>query len=372
MEKITKTLIEYFEEVEIVKKHYGYFYDVVETIIITILGTFCGLKNLKQIQQWASDSRTRRFLSEKCGITEIPCYSWFTQIIGLIKPESFNDCFIRWALNLVSGYTGKATVSIDGKTVRSTGKMQCYSKPLHIVSGHLAELGITLGQKAVSDKSNEIPAVRELIEMLNIEGCLVVADALNCQTETVKAIVENGGDYLLSVKDNQPTLKSDISSFIDDEETRQIMASATKTEKNRDRIETRTAYVANDIGWLFDTETWAKLTCIGAINTQFETTAGISNEWHYYISSRELTPEELLKHARLEWSVETMHWLLDVHFEEDFCRVCDQNSQENLNIIRKIVLNCIRNYKNEHDIKKPFSNLMFECLLNPDNIVKFL
>ena len=327
---------------------------------------------MKQIQQWSVDARVRIFLSEYCQITEIPCYSWFTQMIGLIKPASFNECFIRWALNLVSGSTEGSTVSFDGKTVRSTGRMKKYLRPLHIVSGHLAELGITLGQKAVSDKSNEIPAVRDLIELLNIEGCLVVADALNCQKETAKAIIENGGDYLLSVKDNQPTLKADVASFIEDKETRDILATATTAEKNRGRVETRTAYVANDIGWLFDTDAWPSLTCLGAINTQFETSKGISNEWHYYISSRELTPEELLKHARLEWSVETMHWLLDVHFHEDFSRVCEQISQENLNMIRKIVLNSIRNYKNENDVKKPFSNLMFECLLVPMNIVKFL
>lgn len=265
MENITKTIAEEFKEVETMKRYKGYFYNVIETIIIAILGTLCGLKNLKQIQRWASDVRIREFLSEYCGITEIPCYSWFTQIMGLIKPESFNECFIRWALSLVCAGTENGTISLDGKTVRSTGKMKKYAKPLHIVSGHLAELGITLGQKAVSDKSNEIPAVRELIKMLDIGGCLVVADALNCQSETAKTIIENGGDYLLSVKGNQPTLESDIASFIEDEELLKTLPSITKTEKNHGRNETRTAYVVNDIGWLFDTETWEKLTCIGAI-----------------------------------------------------------------------------------------------------------
>jgi predicted transposase YbfD/YdcC len=318
------------------------------------------------------DERVRVFLKECCGIVEIPCYSWFTQILGIINPSSFNECFIKWALNLVGGQTKNNTISFDGKTVRSTGKMQNYTKPLHIVSGHLAELGITLGQKAVSDKSNEIPAVRELIEILDIKGCLIVADALNCQKETVKTIIENGGDYLLSVKDNHADLKAEIADYVNDETLRKTMNTAKSAEKNRGRIETRTAYVTNDINWLFDKDGWSNLTVIGAINTQFETKKGISNEWHFFISSRNLTAEELLKHSRLEWSVETMHWLLDVHFNEDFCRVAEQRTQESLNIIRKIVLNLLRSYKNEHNIKTAFSELMFECLLNPVSVVKFL
>lgn len=371
MENITENLDEYFDGVETVKEYYGYFYSLTETIIITILGTFCGLKSIKQIQKWAKDERIKAFLKENCGITEIPCYSWFTQILGIIEPKSFNECFIKWALNLV-GQTENNTISFDGKTVRSTGKMKNYTRPLHIVSGHLAELGITLGQKAVNDKSNEIPAVRELIELLDIKGCLIVADALNCQKETAKTIIENGGDYLLSVKGNHSNLEIEIEDFVEDETLRKTMDKAVKTEKNRDRIEKRTAYVTNNIDWLFGKDEWLNLACIGAINTKFETANGKTNEWHYFISSRNLTADELLKRSRLEWTVETMHWLLDVHFCEDYCRVAEQRTQENLNIMRKIVLNLIRTYKNENNIKTPFSGLMFDCLLNPINIAKFL
>lgn len=372
MKKITENFEEYFDSVETTKDYYGYFYSLTETIIITILGTFCGLKSLKQIQKWAVDERVRGFLKENCGITEIPCYSWFTQILGIINPQSFNECFIKWALNLVGGQTKNNTISFDGKTVRSTGKMKNYKKPLHIVSGHLAEFGITLGQNAVNDKSNEIPAVRELIGMLDIKGCLIVADALNCQKETARIIIENGGDYLLSVKDNHSELKAEIEDYIQDEILQKSMEFVKKTEKNRERVETRTAYVTNDIEWLHGKDEWVDLTCIGAINTQFETVHGKTNEWHYFISNRNLSAKELLDHSRLEWTVETMHWLLDVHFSEDFCRVAEQRTQENLNIIRKIVLNLIRSYKNEHAVKTPFSGLLFDCLLNPVNILKFL
>jgi predicted transposase YbfD/YdcC len=361
---------EYFEEVETESSYIGYFYSVSEVITIAILGTFCGLKNMKQIQQWASDERIREFLSEEFSIHQVPCYSWFTLILGMINPESFNKCFTKWVMS-GNDIVGK-TISLDGKTVCSTAKMEKYKNPLHIVSAQIAELGITLGQQAVDGKSNEIPAVQELLKRLEIKGCMVVADAMHCQKETAKMIIESKADYLLNVKDNQATLKADIEDFVQDTKLRKSMDKSRKIEKSRERIEERTAFVTSDIDWLDGKSGWENLVCIGAINTKFTTKNGMSNEWHYYISSRNLTADELLEHARLEWSVETMHWLLDVHFGEDFCRAAKQNTQENLNIIRKLVINSFRSYKNKTNINAAFSHLMLDCMIDPKRIFLFL
>jgi predicted transposase YbfD/YdcC len=264
------------------------------------------------------------------------------------------------------------TLSFDGKTVRSTEKMDSYESPLHIVSAHLAELGITVGQCAVRDKSNEIPAVRELLNLLDIEGCLVVADALNCQKDTAKVIIAGKADYLLSVKDNHPTLKKDIEDYVQDDSLRKTMDTHETIEKNRERFETRTAYATSDIDWLYGKGEWKNLACIGAIHTQFTSKKGATNEWHYFISSRQLTAKELLRHARLEWSVESMHWLLDVHFEEDFCRVEDENVQQNLNIVRKIALNTVKLFKEKTKLKRPLSKIMFDCLLDAQSLLPIL
>jgi predicted transposase YbfD/YdcC len=362
------TIGDYFTEVETKEEYAGYFFSVRAAITISILGTFCGLRNMKQIHQWASNEKIKSFLSEEFGIETIVCYSWYTQVLGLIEPRSFNECFTNWVMSSVNDLSN-ATISLDGKTVCSTGKMKAYKNPLHIVSAQIAEYGITLGQKAVDGKRNEIPVVRELIDILEIKGCLIVADALNCQKETAKAIVRNGGDYLLSVKDNQPALKSEIADYVEDDFLREKMDKVVKKEKNRGRIETRTAYSTCEIDWVFRKEEWEGLACVGAINTQFETEKGKTNEWHYYISSRKLTAEELLKHVRLEWSVETMRWLLDVHFGEDYCRVVEQRTQENLNIIRKIVLNALRLFKNSHNSKAAFSHIMLDCMIDPRRIL---
>jgi predicted transposase YbfD/YdcC len=363
---------DYFCDVETTEEHGGYFYSVGEILTIVILGSLCGLRNVSQIHQWATNDRVRAFLFDHFEISAIPCYYWMLCLLKLIKPTSMNQCFINWVQSFLPDKKESMTISFDGKTIRSTGKMDKYDRPIHIVSAHLAELGITYGQYTVDGKSNEIPAMRKLLELLDVEGCMVVADAMHCQVETAKAITAGKADYLLNVKNNQQTLKEEIEDYVQDETLRMEMDTFFTYEKNRDRIELRVAFSTCDIDWLFSKEQWPGLVCIGAVNRQFTTKNETTDEWHYYISSRTLTAEALLRHARLEWSVESMHWLLDVHFEEDFCRVENKNVQENLNIVRKIALNNIKIHKKNTSSKKALSNIMLECLVDCENILPIL
>jgi predicted transposase YbfD/YdcC len=250
--------------------------------------------------------------------------------------------------------------------------MAKYEEALSIVSAQIAELGITFAQQSVFEKSNEIPAVREMLETLNIKGCVVVADALHCQKETAAAVIEGKADYLLNVKDNQKTLKADIEDYVQDSVLQKRMDTFETTEKNRGRLEKRRAFTTKDIDWLYDKEKWKGLSCIGAVHRKTSSKKGTTDEWHYYISSRELTAEDLLRRARLEWSVETMHWLLDVHFREDFCRIEDKNVQENMNMVRKIALNTIKYFKEKTESKRPMSRIMLDCLLDPLKISDLL
>lgn len=178
-----------------------------------ILGSMCGLRSISQIHQWASNERVKNFLWERFNIMRIPSYFWLLSLLKLIKPESLNQCFIKWAQSLRPNENKNATLSFDGKTIRSTGKMDKYESPLHIVSAQLAELGLSIGQKTVDGKSNEIPAMRELIGLLNIK--------------MAAAIIDGKGDYLLNVKDNQETLKKDIEDYVQDTDLQKSMDSAT-------------------------------------------------------------------------------------------------------------------------------------------------
>jgi predicted transposase YbfD/YdcC len=368
----TFKITDYFANIETTKEHNGYLYNVGDALVIVILGSLCGLRNPRQVSDWAANSRVQEILSMHFGITSIPCYFWLLRLLSLIKPDSLNECFINWVKSLLAEGVEDLTISFDGKTIRSTGKMEKYTKPMHIVSAQIAEMGLTFGQKTVYEKSNEIPAVRELLELLELTGCIVVADALNCQKETAKAIISKGADYLLSVKDNQKSLKEDIEGRIHDESLQKAMDITETWEKNRGREEYRKAFVIYDIRTLPGKNNWEGIVCIGAINRQFTTKKGKTDEWHYYISSRKLTAAELLKHARAEWSVESMHWLLDVHFTEDFCRVVSKNVQQNLNISRKISLNCIKRYKEKTGDKRPISRIMLDCLLEPVKLLHIL
>ena len=378
---------EALEELETEKEYDGYFCSIKDAVIIVILGSLCELRSVKRIHMWAQAEHVRRFLAEKFNIKRLPCYWWLLSLLAMIKSESLNRCMKKWVLSVAPQLAEKieaeeaeqnkkkkkkVTVAIDGKEIRSTGKMKKYDSPLHIVSAQIGELGLTLAQRTVASKSNEIPAVQELIKELEIAGCMVVADALNCQIETAQAIIEAKADYVLSAKGNQKELMSDIAEYVQDEKLRAKMDSTTRTERGHGRKETRSAYTTDDVSWQPGGRAWPALKCIGAVHTRFETSKGVTEQWHYYISSKALSAKELLHHARTEWSVETMHWLLDVHFDEDRCRVHSKNIQQNLNMLHKFALNIIRIHKRETQSKLALNGIMLRSLMNPYDLLPLL
>ncbi len=362
------TLTDFFEEVETTEEYNGYFCSIAEAISIVVLGSLCGLKNISQIHQWAKSERVSGFLKEKFGINHIPCYYWLLVLLKMVKTDTLNQCLMRWAAQFLPENRSQTTISLDGKTIRSTTGMKHMGSPLHIISAQICELGITLASETVPTKSNEIPAVQKLLEKMDIEGCLIVADALNCQQKTAEIIVKGKGDYLLDAKGNQPNLEREISEYVQDGTLRKCMDCKRKTEKNRDRIETRTAYSTGDVAWLYGKEKWKNLNCVGAIKTEFEKDGRKTEEWHYYISSRKLSAAELLHHARMEWAVETMHWLLDVHYEEDYCRIGNRTIQQNLNLLRKFSISLLKQYKTRISSKRALSKIMLDCLLESSKI----
>ncbi|ONI41424.1 hypothetical protein AN639_10850 [Candidatus Epulonipiscium fishelsonii] len=229
---------------------------------------------------------------------------------------------------------GGKTIAIDGKSIRSTSKFKETDRKsaLHIASAYVSELKMVIGSKECITKTGEITAFRELIEMLDIEGCMIVADALHCKKESAKAVIKAKADYLLVVKKNEPKLKESIDNHIKNENTYK----ESKLEKNSGRIEKRTAYVCYEIEDIYNKDKWQNISMIGAIHKECTKNGKITSEWHYYISSKKLSTKELLSYARNEWAVEAMHWLLDVHYGEDKTRVWDANLQKNLNLLRKI------------------------------------
>ena len=298
-------ITKYFTDVETTKEHIGYFFSAGEALILVILGSLCGLKNVSQISQWAENECVKEFLSKHFGIEKVPCYYWLLCLLKMIEPKSLNRCLMNWVQSFLPDGVKGLILSFDGKTIRSTGKMDKYEKPMHIVSAYIAQLGITLASHKVDSKTNEVPTVRELLEILDAEGCMIVADAMHCQKETAALIVDKDADYLMCTKDNQANLKRDIEDYVQDKDLQKFMDKAQTHEQNSGRIEFRRAFICHDIDWLHDKGEWKNLACIGAINRQTTYKGKTTNEWHYYISSRKLQ-QFLLKTSPPEPKVDTL------------------------------------------------------------------
>jgi predicted transposase YbfD/YdcC len=362
-------IIEEMKKASLAIQRNGYYYRLSSVVEILIMGLMCRMKTLTDIHFWATSKAVRRMLEEKFNITKIPCYSHFAGMVGLIDSEELNKIFMEFFSNLVETVVGK-TIAIDGKTVCSTANMKKYGSPLHIASAFVVENGITIGQLATDAKSNEIPAVRELIRVLDVTGATIVTDALNCQEKTADEILEAGADYVFSVKKNQEKLYEDIAEMIAFKSADPCgmktapLEKATKTEKGHGRIETRRSLVTHEVEWLDGRCKFKGVKTIGAILT--------NSEIRYYISSRLLSAEELLKITRQEWAVESMHWQLDVIFGEDVTTLHEKNTQITMNILRKSVLNVLRVYRDNFEPKSNMINISRKCLHDTDILLDVL
>lgn len=359
-------------EVGTIREYSGYFYSVHEVLTILVCGTLCRLKNISDIHTYAISEDAKQFFLEIFNIKNIPSYSQMTRILAIINIDSLNSMFTLWA-NYVAKEIKKTetnsifeeVIAIDGKTIKSTVKMKDYERPLHIVSALATKAGITLGQLATNSKSNEIPAVRELIKLLDVKGTVIVTDALSCQKDTVETIIDSEADYVIPVKQNQKNLFNDIKTQLDSDTNTEIIYGKT-FEENRGRLESREASVLNNVSFLNQRDAWKGLKSVGMIHSSRLINGNITHETRYYISSIQLTPSSLIDYTRNEWRVESMHWLLDVNLKEDDCRVHEKNSQKNLNVIRKLSLNIINIFKQVNQVKTAISKIMLNCLLDTE------
>jgi predicted transposase YbfD/YdcC len=362
-------IIEEMKKASAAVSYQGYIYRLSSVVEILIMGLMCRMTTLTDIHYWAESKAVRPMLKEHFNIRSIPCYSHFTVLVGMLDATELNRIFMSFFAKLVETLTGK-TIAIDGKTICSTANMKNFASAMNIASAFVVENGITIGQLAADSKSNEIPIVRELIRLLDVEGATIVADALHCQHETAKEILEAKAEYVLSVKKNQQNLYEDIAEMIDFKETDLCEAKilplekASKTEKGHGRIGTRTAAVTHETDWLNERCKIPGIRTIGSITTKTEA--------RYYISSRALSAKELLTLTRQEWAVESMHWQLDVIFGEDVTTLRERNVQLVLNILRKAVLNALRLYRDKYEPKLNMTNIMRKCLHDTDFLLDVL
>ena len=338
--------------------------DILKLVMIAIL---CGMDELDKIIDYGENKR--EFLKKEFNIKLIPSKPTLTRVIAMVNPKWLSLSIVCILNTLIKN--NPSQIMLDGKAIKSTDAIKTIETMMNIVTAY-TDTGISLGQITVDSKSNEIPAVRELIEMLNIEGIVITADAMHCQKETAETIIENKGDYVLQLKANQGNFYKDVYAMFDDKYMNEAdkdceYETFSTTEKSHGRIEKRTCYVLNELAFFTDyIAEWKGLKKIFAVKREIERNGNKTRELSCYLSSKNTTAENLLSYTRKHWQIESMHHILDVTYDEDRCKLLTQRAQENLNIFRKTGISIHKNYLKEK--KQTVKSSMFNCLLN-DNLL---
>ena len=313
-------------------------HDFVEMLVVAMAAALSDCDTIEDIACWGRTKAPwlREFLVLKNGV---PSEETFLRVFRALDPKQFEAAFRRWVAGVVG--TLRGSVAVDGKTVRGSGSGG--GTAIHMVSAFATELGLVLGQEKVASKSNEITAIPELLKALYINGLLVSIDAMGCQKSIAHQITDQGGDYLLAVKGNQPTLLEALETEFIDQSGCDAVDRHGHARKSRGRIVGQIASVLPAQG-IVDLADWPKCRTIGLVDSLRQVGDKESSfERRYYISSRELTAEQLAASVRSHWGVENrLHWVLDVSFGEDASAVRKDNAPQNLSLLKKIVLNLIR------------------------------
>jgi predicted transposase YbfD/YdcC len=283
-----------------------------------------------------------------CLPNGIPSHDTFNRFFNLLDPEAFRACFVSW-VGALHRALGLRHVPIDGKALRGSFDKAAGKSALHLVSAWSRENGLTLGQVAVEDKSNEITAIPRLLDILDLSGALVSIDAVGCQKEIAADIRRGGGDYVLAVKDNQPRLHEDVQACVERALEGDLDDGCLhhSEEKGHGRIERRYACVVEDLDGIRDRELWRDVRTVWQMVRERVVGDGEpSVETHYYLSSRVLTAQEFAEVIRGHWSIENnCHWTLDVAFGEDACRCRTGHGDENLAWLRRMALSLLKQDK---------------------------
>lgn len=317
--------------------HNKFRHELIDVIVIVILAMICGADTWTDIETFGKEKEDwlKRFLTLENGI---PSHDTLGRIFSILNPDIFEKCFVDWT-NSVRKRTKGEVIAIDGKTMRRAhGKGL---KPIHIVSAYATENGIVLGQRTVNSKTNEITAIPELLKMLYLKGCIVTTDAMGCQTNIVKKVIENKADYVLAVKENQPRLLEDITETFENFHSDKDYVRT--SEQSHGREEVRECWVSTQLSGIRDHDKWTKLSSVAKITDTRTIDGKTTTATRYFISSLKNETREILHTVRSHWKIEnSLHWSLDVAFREDESRIRIGSAAKNLAIVRKIALNLLR------------------------------
>lgn len=329
---------EYFSSIKDPRIERSKLHSLSDIFGLTIIANICGIKSWEEISYFGElkQRELSQLLEFKNGV---PSHDTLERVFSVINPKEFNQCFFSWAHALCK--VNKELISIDGKVARNSFQGKSTSDPLYLVNAWATKNRIVLAQYKVESKGYELVGIKELLKLLNLYGSVISIDALGCQKDIAQYITEQNSDYILAVKDNQPLLKNDIvSSF----SIQQPADKHTTVEKNSGRVESRTCSIINNFKHLSTKNEWPGLKSIIRIESERSIKDHMQKETRYYISSLKTVAKEFNESIRSHWGIEnSLHWTLDVLFEEDKSRKRKGATAENFSLINKITMNILRN-----------------------------
>jgi predicted transposase YbfD/YdcC len=350
-----RLLLDHLSQVKDTRQAWKVAYPLCEVLFLVVCGTIANCDDYEDIVDWGNAhlSFLRGFAEFHHGI---PCADWLRTVMNRINPDLFMACFSSWVAEC---WPDKLTlVAIDGKTSRRSHNRKTGQKALHLVSAFATNSRLVLGQEAVYEKSNEITAIPALVERLDLEGALVSIDAMGCNPNIAQSILDAKADYLLAVKDNQPTLHDDIKSYFDTAPASEVKQVET-IGKDHGRFEVRMHTVSHTVDWYPAERSYPgaprfpQLTSIAMVESRIERGDKIETERRSYISSRKLSAADFAEAVRGHWGIENnLHWILDVTFHEDQSRLRIGHGAKNMAVVRHFALNLVRQVADKRSIKR--------------------
>lgn len=324
---------------------------LINNLTIAVCAVICGADGWEEVEAWgeAHLEWLRQHLDLKEGI---PSHDTFGRVFGLLDPKAFEACLLKWMAEMIT-HLGGQQVCLDGKEARRSYDRYHRRQAIQVVSAFLVDAGLVLGERKTQRKGQEIKTVQELLTQLELQGCVVTADALHAQTETARTIVEQGGEYVLTVKGNQKKLHKALREIFTQEQAQGFAGVAHTTsqtvEKGHGRVETRTTTVITDPTYLQEVDpqgVWWQLSSIWQMERTRQLKGRVSRQVTYGISSLATSAQELAGYIRAHWHIENkLHWRLDVVFREDQSRVRQGAAAANLATLRRIAFNLLQREK---------------------------
>jgi predicted transposase YbfD/YdcC len=348
-------MVEHFAEVSDPRVERTKQHELVDILCLAVLAVIAGAEGWGDIEAFGRDKQV--WLKQYLRLTNgIPSHDTISRVFRMIKPVEFEAAFLAW-IDALHDQIGTRQIAIDGKTLRRSYDRGQMKSALHMVSAWSVANHVVLGQESVDDKSNEITAIPRLLQLLELKGAIVSIDAMGCQKDIAKQIVDGGGDYVLAVKDNQPTLHGAIDQHFESAVERRRNKTYrlhTTREKSRDRYEERHYYVSplpESMAPL--QQEWPGLRSIGEVVSITRRGDKETCEVRHYISSCEPKVKQFAECVRGHWGIEnSLHWILDVTFQEDQSRIRKDHAPDNFSLLRRFALTLIKQDKSPGSVKR--------------------